>query len=131
MSPDADQQHRLDEAVKAGAIPIEDLPIPRPDAIERAARYFRRYLMLIVVIAVLVLALIIGSAIFGAVALGRQQEFKRLVRVNACIARYQGQVALDQNKILQVPFGPERTALIERIHAQDHARALRDAEHHC
>jgi len=125
------QADRLARAMRNGAIPIEDLPAPPADAIARAARYFRYYLWLIVGTAVLLIGLIVGATIFGTVALSRQTEFKRLVRVNACIARYQGQVALDQNKILQVPFGPERTALVERIHAQAHARALRDAEARC
>ena len=125
------QAERLDRAIKAGAIPIEDLPSPPPDAIARAARYFRYYLWLIVGTALLLVVLIIGATIFATVALDRQNEFRRLVNVNACIARYQGQVALDQNKILQVPLGPERTALVERIHANEHAHALRDAEDNC
>ena len=57
MTPDADQQERLDKAIKNGAIPLEDLGPPRPDAVVRAARYFRYYL-----------ALIVASAVFSAAA---------------------------------------------------------------
>lgn len=57
-----DQRYR--EALK-DAIPLDRLPAPRADAVQRAARYFRYYLWMIALTAVLSALAIGGGVVFA------------------------------------------------------------------
>jgi len=128
--PNEGQQARIDTAIKNGAIPIADLPAPHPDAIRRAATYFRVYLWMIVGTAILLVVLLCGAFVFGTIAVARQKDIRDLVTVNACIARFQGVVQEDNLALLQVDE-PQRAALIEARHMERHADQLKNADNYC